>query len=432
MAAQSPHLLEVRGANVVTNGDFSGGTSGSGPNGWSLFSSGTALDWDVTSGFNFYRPSGSNQGVIEQGTGLSIPAGAPVEATFTLGNTDTVTKRVTVILRSAGWDDLAICNFYLPASQSPASYTMRTHTTLSWSNATIDFYAADVNAGSSTGAYQLDDVVLTYRPGSSSAATECVDPNAPTSGGTTSSNLITNGAFSDGTNNWSLYGSMESRINNGVLEYYRTTGSTAPYVAQTFGSVGASQRLAAVFEMGNTSSSRQRVMVSLQEADASTFISCVFYLAAGTPRRAYAITTAAPVSWSNAAFTVVPNNGGTESSHGWLQLDTVSVNKITTSIAGTGCYEPGSFTVDEESAPAPVPAPAALLVKTRPEVPTAPTSTTSRPGLPLLSAERSHGGGERNARWRQSCSRTARARRHLDGEHCPGQARERFRRVLQE
>ncbi len=32
--------LEVRTANVVTNGDFSGGTSGSGPTGWSLFSSG--------------------------------------------------------------------------------------------------------------------------------------------------------------------------------------------------------------------------------------------------------------------------------------------------------------------------------------------------------------------------------------------------------
>jgi hypothetical protein len=129
--------LEVRTANVVTNGDFSGGTSGSGPTGWSVYSSGAALVWDVTSGFNFYRPSGSNQGVIEQGTGLAIPAGAPVEATFTLGNTDTVTKRVSVIIRSSGWDDLAICNFCLPASQAPASYAMRTHTTVAWHHSTL-------------------------------------------------------------------------------------------------------------------------------------------------------------------------------------------------------------------------------------------------------------------------------------------------------
>ncbi len=277
-----------------------------------------------------------------------------------MGNTDTVTKRVTVIVRSAGWDDLAICNFYLPASQSPASYTMRTHTTTSWANATIDFYAADVNGGSSTGAYQLDNVVLSYRPGSSSAATECVNPHAPTSGGTTSGNLIANGDFGSGTDGWSLAGSSNRASPARCSSITGRRGARRRLWRGRIGAVAASQRLAAVFEMGNTSSSRQRVMVSLQAADARKFMSCVFWLPAGTPRRAYAMTTAAPVSWSPAAFTVAPSNGGTESSHGWLQLDTVSVNQITTSIVGTGCYEPGSFTVDEEGAPAPVPAPVAL------------------------------------------------------------------------
>jgi hypothetical protein len=56
-----------------------------------------------------------------------------------------VSKRVSVIVRSSGWDDLAICNFHLPASQSPAGYTMRMHTTVAWSAAAIAFYAADVN-----------------------------------------------------------------------------------------------------------------------------------------------------------------------------------------------------------------------------------------------------------------------------------------------
>ena len=112
-------------------------------------------------------------------------------------------------------------------------------------------------------------------------------------------------------------------------------------------------------------------MVSLQEADASTSApSCL-------PARRNAATGVrdhrlGAGGLSTAAFTVVPSNGGTENSHGWLQLDTVSVNKITTSIVGTGCYEPGSFTVDKEGAPTPLPAPVALVATAR---------MADRPGL---------------------------------------------------
>jgi hypothetical protein len=60
---------------------------------------------------------------------------------------------------------------------------MRMHTTKSWPDATVSFYAADVNAPGSTGAYQLDDAVLTYRPAQSAVKTDCVDALAPLGGG---------------------------------------------------------------------------------------------------------------------------------------------------------------------------------------------------------------------------------------------------------
>jgi hypothetical protein len=227
---------------------------------------------------------------------------------------------------------------------------------VSWSAAAIAFYAADVN-GSGTGSYQLDSVSLVYKPANSSAKTDCVDANAPTSGGSSGSSLLTNGDFSDGTTGWTLSGSMTSGVVSEVLEYYRTTGPTTPVVGQaTSTSVSANQRLTAIFEMGNSSTSRQRVTVSLQESDASSFVSCVFWLPAGAERRAYAMTMFAPVAWSNATWAVVPSNGGSEGSHGWLELDTVSFAKTTDAVLGTECFEPGSFTISE-SAPAPVPVP---------------------------------------------------------------------------
>jgi hypothetical protein len=127
-------------------------------------------------------------------------------------------------------------------------------------------------------------------------------------------------------------------------------------VQATGTSVAAGQRVTAVFEMANTSSTRQRVTVSLQEADATSFVSCVFWLAPGTARRAYAMTTYAPVAWTNATWAVVPSNGGSETTHGWLELDTVSFAKTTDAILGTECFEPGSFTVSG-GAPVPVPLP---------------------------------------------------------------------------
>ena len=60
----------------------------------------------------FYRTSGSTQGVIFQNTARTLPTGAPLEATFTLGNGDAVRKRVTVVLHDSDFSDSVSCNFW--------------------------------------------------------------------------------------------------------------------------------------------------------------------------------------------------------------------------------------------------------------------------------------------------------------------------------
>ena len=354
--------LEVRSPNVVGNGNFGNGTTG-----WTVVSAGADTVTDTGNQvLNFYRPPGSTQGVVLQPTGLAAPASAPLEATFKIGNSDTVMKRMTVIVHSSAWDDLAVCNFYLPPGQTLSNYTMRMHTTVAWSNATIAFYASDVNAAGSTGAYQLDEVTLTHKPLNSSAKTDCEDANRPTSGGNAWENLIANYAFDD-TQWWTLSGPLSHSIDNGVLTFHRTTAAGTPQIATTLGAAygeqwggifhqaPAGQRLALVFQMGNNSSTRQRVTVSLQESNASTYQSCVFWLPPNAPLQTYAMRTFAPVHWQYASLSIVPNSGGAASTHGWLLLDNVMATHVTSAILGTECFELGSYANLDAPAPAPAP-----------------------------------------------------------------------------
>ncbi len=356
--------VEVTSGNVVENGDFSQVDGNGIPIGWGIYTQGGAGYWNATSGvFNFYRTAGMSQAVTLQYTGLALPTAAPLELTFRMGNSDTVRKRLTVMIHTPGFDDLALCTFWLAPQQPLKDYAMRSHTTKAWTDATASFYAADVNASGSTGAYQLDDVSLNYRPALSSAKTDCVDPNRPTSGGVQASGFISNGDFAVWPSSaWTLSGQLTYQVANAVLEFFRS--GSAPLIAQATGTTMAQdQRMAAVFELGNTSGMRQRVTVTLQSAtaNASDFTSCVFWLAPGTPRQFYAMATYATLAWANATITVAPTVNGTSPTLEWLQLDTVSLAKITDSILGTECFEPGSFILGGGSSPVPAPEPAALV-----------------------------------------------------------------------
>ena len=156
------------GSSLLVNGDFSAGLAP-----WGLFGQ---IVQQITNGvFEFYRPAGTPSGVVLQNTMQAIPSGEIVTATFALGNSSAVRKRVTVLLHDNSFGDLAACTFWLPAGQPLSPYAMRTFTTQAWSAATLSVYPATVG----TDAWiQLDNATLRRTPSTAIAGTECIEPAA--------------------------------------------------------------------------------------------------------------------------------------------------------------------------------------------------------------------------------------------------------------
>ncbi len=251
--------VEVTSIDVVANGDFSQVDENGLPVGWGIFEQGGQGYWNASSGvLHFYRTAGMTQAVVLQYTGLALPAGAPLELTFQAGNTDTVRKRLSVMIHTPTFDDLALCTFWLDPGQPLLAYAMRMHatTTTAWADASASFYAADVNAPGNTGAYLLDHVTLRHRPAANAAKTDCVDPLAPASGGEVRGNVLVNSDFANPTiAPWSTEGGLAYQLTNETLEFHRN-GSPPRILQATSEPAAENQRLSAVFELGNTSTTR--------------------------------------------------------------------------------------------------------------------------------------------------------------------------------
>jgi Zn-dependent metalloprotease len=327
------------GGEFIQNGNFSGGTTN-----WLTYALPNPEDIVFnTSGsvFQFYRTG--TQAVVFQETGLAVPSGGPLEAVFDIGNSTTAKKRMSVLIHDSDFSDLSVCTFWLEPGAALATYRMRTHTTKAWTNATISFYAA--NTGNEGGGfYRLDNASLKYKPGTVSAVrTDCVDPTAPVSGGSTSGELLTNGTFTSALTPWTTFGNLSSQLTSGVFEFFKLAGLPSGTVFQNTGQAMANdQRITATFQLGNSSGLRQRVTVLVQEADFSDLAACTFWVPPGLPLSDYAVRTYATKAWTNATLSVYPASVGTAPANQWLQLDNASLKRTTTAITGTECFEPGT------------------------------------------------------------------------------------------
>jgi hypothetical protein len=93
------------GPNLLTNGDFGSGALAPG---WGTFGPITTQVSNFE--LQFIRPSSAlPSGVVLQATGQVITARAILRAGFSLGNSSTVRKRVTVILHDNNFTDLSAC-----------------------------------------------------------------------------------------------------------------------------------------------------------------------------------------------------------------------------------------------------------------------------------------------------------------------------------
>jgi Tol biopolymer transport system component len=331
--------------NLMRNGDFASGTSR-----WDLFATPdmSYIVSNVTSGvFQYYRvappPGTPGQAVAFQRTTAQFLPSAPVVATFGLGNSSTARKRISILIHDADFSDLHVCTLWLPAGAPIRTYTMRTHTTEAWTDATIAFYAASANPDG--GFLLIDNVTLMYAPAEADDRTDCVDPDAPgASAGVPGPNLITNGTFAGGMTSWLTFGQITSQIAAGVFEFIRPPGTPAGVVFQGTGQLmSPGQILTATFDLGNTSIVRKRVTVLIHEGDFTDLAACTFWLPPSAPLATFVIRAYSTKLWTNATLSVYPATVG---AHPWLQLDNVALQRTpSASVVGTECVEPngGSF-----------------------------------------------------------------------------------------
>ena len=173
---------------LITNGGFSAG-SPSNPNlplNWSVFASpgsdlSVHMDYRISGGvFEFLRkpfpPANLNSAALLQNTSSWLPAGAPIEIEFDLGNNSAQRKRISVLAHAADFSDLQVCTFWLDPNAPLRRYRMQTFTQHPWMPAAISFYASTADG---TGWYRIDNVSMRYVPTASTTRTICTDPNTP-------------------------------------------------------------------------------------------------------------------------------------------------------------------------------------------------------------------------------------------------------------
>jgi len=349
IADRGNHTIRRRGpvtggANLVSNADFGAGTAN-----WSLFGlpdNSYVSSSVVNNVFEFWRvpppPGSPSQATVFQATGQALPANTALTAQFSLGNSSSVRKRISVlVLDQTDFGDLAVCTFWLPANTPLSTYGLLAYTSRAWANAAIYFYAA--TGGSDGGAYRLDNVSLQAQPGGPLKATTCLDPWAPVaSTASAGSSLLTNGDFATGAlAPWGEFGTVTRQISGGVLEFIRPDDTPpAGVVFQVTGqSMTANQILTSTFQLGNSSGALKRVTVLIHDIDFSDLTACTFWLPAGQALSNYVMRTYVTKPWTNAMISFYP---ATTSGLTWIRLDNVTLQRApATAITGTQCVEPG-------------------------------------------------------------------------------------------
>jgi len=340
------------GLELVTNGTFAAGLSN-----WFLHEVPDIVHNNAANGrFEYHKANptttGSGQAVIFQNTGVSVGSGTGLTAQFDIGNTDTVRKRISVLIIDADFSDLSVCTFWLAPSVPLTTYQMKMHPTKDWANAAIYFYAA---SGSATGDYLLDNVSLEVDGTASGTRTECIDPARPAlPSGVPGPDMLGNGDFSSPTlPPWGPFFDITHQVTGGVFEFIRpgTPGVPAGGILQaTNQALTSGQIITATFQLGNSSAVRKRVTILLHDLDFSDLSACTFWIAPGQALSNFALRTYATKAWTNATLSVYAATSGLEQ---WTRLDNVTLARTPNPgvFLGTECFEPGSSPEPSEGLP---------------------------------------------------------------------------------
>jgi parallel beta-helix repeat protein len=343
--------------NLIENGDFANSYSE-----WLTYGTpnNSALQFRLNNGvMEFYRNTNTDSAVVFQNTGEAVPANTPMEVQFSMGNSSSARKRVTVLVHASDFSDLFACSFWIPPSGSTMrTYSIQTHSNLAWSGSSLSFY---VSTADSTGWIRLDNVSMRQRPGGNNKETRCIDPLAPIPGaGSDSGNLIGNGTFTNELAPWSVYGQIDGGVSGNVFQFYALPGSPSGSLLQdTTATLPVNAPIEMQFELGNSSAARQRVTILLHARNFSDLAVCAFWVPSNTPLQTYVMRAYTTQAWSTGvSISIYP---AAVNAAAWLRMDNIILrHRAGVVTRGVECFEPGTVAAGElvgvgEVAPALIP-----------------------------------------------------------------------------
>jgi subtilisin-like proprotein convertase family protein len=322
--------------NLLQNGNFNSATIGDGNGNWGV--AGQIVHRFNSGVFEFYRNGAS--AVVLQRTGAAIPANGAIHASFQLGNSSSVRKRASVLITDSDFSDIAFCTFWIPPGAPLRTYRITTHTTEAWTNAMFSLYASNDDGAPWL---RFDNASMQYFSAFIHAETLCVDPlTPPTTGTTSSANLIANPSFSTTPiAPWTPFWNIQWQVAGGVFEF-TSTGDPAGLIEQnTPTSTAIGTPLEATFQLGNASAQRRRVTVLLRKDDYTDLQACTFWLPPNSTTQTYMMRTWAPSAWNETSITFFAS---TTAAGALTRLDNVVLRqRLDLNVHGTECYTPGSL-----------------------------------------------------------------------------------------
>jgi CSLREA domain-containing protein len=355
-----PSLCRPSGGNFVGNGDFRGEVPDDALGALGCWKTSNNISVNVNlnqvAELNFVE-TGS---VLFQDTYVGAqPADTAFTASFQLGNSSSIRRRISVLIHATDFSDLQVCTFWLPPNAPLQNYTMQTKTNRPWNGVSISFYPASMTGGG--GATLLDNVSLGFNVGGNLNHVRCDDPNAPApTAGLDGSDMIANGTFALGLTGWGIFDPFNNLSHNnavnGVFAFFRSN-TFEPQAPSLLQNTNVAQPGGAIlelrFRLGNSSTSWMRVTPLLHASDFSDLQVCTFWLPPNTLLSEYVMRTYTSQAWGGVSLSFYPSTAFNFDPGARALLDDISLRaRPSLSIVGTECDEPSALpSAPIESAP---------------------------------------------------------------------------------
>jgi len=304
--------LAPAGQNLVLNGDFSVGEEF-----WQFYDE--FPHQTVNENLLLYRVNEDLSQAVFQELTYRVEANTTLQAQVSLGNLSESDKEIQLILHDPEWGNPLSCTFELPGGVPLQTYTLTGSTAKAWSAIFVEISRLTVDG---LPALLVDDAsVQTVASAAPGAENPVCD--APTPAGI---NLIRNGDFDSGEDDWQFFDTFPHEIVDGVMQFNRDTSGVSASVYQDTGyAIKAQSPIEVTVQFGNSGDTDKEVHFTIHTPDWNEALTCLFTIPADSSLQTYTMHGLIGTDWSDTYFTVDRLTAdGTPS----LLLDNVSVRYL--------------------------------------------------------------------------------------------------------